>query len=166
MLLKIGKINKGVMMNEATIAREVIKDTLGGYIDVQHFDIKELLDKEKYVDPKAMSFFKVERHMEEGKETFTSIPYTLQDVYDTLDAKRTPPEKAGYVCTLLEYREMWQLQLQEDLKAAKAEVAERADNVNRANKRLNSSIAYRTHLEQLIQTNTAKLTSKRTPNIG
>lgn len=166
-------------MNEATITREVIKDTLGGYIDVQHFDIKELLDKEKYVDPKAMSFFKVKQHMEDGKETFTSIPYTLQDVYDIMDAKCLPPEKAGYVCTLLEYREMWQLQLQEDLKAAKIEVAERVDIVNRANRRLNSIVAYRTQLEQTIKKNMGKinqshieklidkqLASKGTPDIS
>jgi hypothetical protein len=82
---------------------------------ISHFDIVELIDNVKYLDPKTMSFFKVKRHMEDGKESFTSIPYTLQDVYDIHDANRTPAEKAGYVCTLQEYREARLKDSQKDL---------------------------------------------------
>ena len=66
---------------------EIIRDTLGGSLSVQHFDIKELIDKWTYETIDGNSYYK-----------------DIKARYDYIDRKSKPPEKAGYVCTMKEYR--------------------------------------------------------------
>lgn len=150
------------------IKSEVIRDTMGGYLKIQHFNITELIDKEQYVDPKAVSFFKVKQHVEDGKESFTSIPYTLQDVYDSLDAKCITSEKAGYVCTLQEYREVRLKELWKILPNARREM----EACQRRLKRVANNLDYiqdtiKIDEEKLgIKNKHYKLTNKSLPDIS